>query len=332
MRRAVVLLVALLIASVFLGRALRAERPPTADVTRIGVGPLLGSVLTGAFRPLLMNYLFIRADVLAGQGRFDEQVTLFRTMVQLYPNNEAARGFLGWHLAFNAKQEAPDAALAWRWAREGLDILVDIESERRTVAYWFAGQCGQNRFEMFRYAGRAWEAERAMRKRALDWAERTWGRPIARFEAALIPLEGLDELPDRALRMRMHQAALFDDWMRTGESTHLAPTIEGLEWLADVFEGLPEERDIALKRAAMLKAIEAGTFVDSPAAEEDEANALWALGMHRRDVRMLKTAFVIFDRLEFAPFMEELDLINRWIQWIEGGELGVPPPMPFDSP
>ena len=77
--------------------------------------------------PMLMNYLYLRADILAGQGRLDEQVTLFRSMVQLYPNNAEARGFLGWWLAFNAKREAPRPDLGWRWAAEVL-------AEQRTSA------------------------------------------------------------------------------------------------------------------------------------------------------------------------------------------------------
>ena len=127
---AVGLLVLLVVAAQPIAAKLREEAPSTPQASRIGLGPLLGGVMTGAFRPLLMNYLYIRADILAGQGRFDEQVTLFRSMVQLYPHNEAARGYLGWELAFNSKGEAESRDLAWRWAREGLDIVTLLCSNR----------------------------------------------------------------------------------------------------------------------------------------------------------------------------------------------------------
>ena len=115
-RRALVLLVLLIAIAHPIGAHLRDQQPPQPDANKLGLGPLMGGVLTGAFRPMLMNYLYIRADILAGQGRFDEQVTLFRNMVQLYPNNEEARGYLGWWLAFNSKGEADQPELAWRWA------------------------------------------------------------------------------------------------------------------------------------------------------------------------------------------------------------------------
>ena len=71
MKRAVALLILLLLAAPPIANRLRADLPAAPDTSRLGLGPVLGGVLTGAFRPLLMNYLYIRADILAGQGRFD---------------------------------------------------------------------------------------------------------------------------------------------------------------------------------------------------------------------------------------------------------------------
>ena len=102
---------------------LRAEAPPVPASRRIGAGRLVGSVLTGPFRPMLLTYLWIRADTLYAQGRYDELHELYRVILALYPSNERAREYLGWFLAFNIKSEMRDEKLAWKWAEEGLVIV-----------------------------------------------------------------------------------------------------------------------------------------------------------------------------------------------------------------
>jgi len=328
-RIAAALLAALLAASWPLAERLREDAPPRAEASRLGTGPLLGGVLTGAFRPLLMNYLYIRADILAGQGRFDEQVTLFRGMVQLYPHNEAAREYLGWELAFNSKGEARSKELAWRWAREGLDILAD--ASRETVALWLMTQCGQNAYETYRYAGGAWRDELWMRERAAAWTARRWGRPMHRFDAALFLLPPPDGLFARMARVRALESALIDDWMREGRSGRVEETLRELRWVAGVFEGLEEQRRAAADTANALEAIRGAVFdpADYRHLDERVANALWAHGMHRQDAPMLRQALALFAA---APgFDEECGAIRAWLAWLEGGRKAPRPRHPFDG-
>jgi len=326
-----VLLAVLLLAAGGIAARLRAAAPPAPAASRIGLGPVLGGVLTGAFRPVLMNYLYIRADILAGQGRFDEQVTLFRSMVQLYPNNANARGFLGWELAFNSKSEAPTRELGWRWAREGLDILVDAQPD--TVALWFMTQCGQNAYGLYRYAGPDWVAERWIREQARGWTARTWGAPLERFDAALRAQPPTEDVLRRFGRARVLRMALLDDWMRTGESDKLGETVRELRWIAWIYEGIPEQKAAAEESAAALEAIHRGDFDRAAFAEVDEmeANALWALGMHRGSVPMLKSALAIFEEEGHDPFASERRIVGAWIEWLEGDRSTPRPPHPFDG-
>ena len=333
MKRAVVLIVVLQIGAVFIGRQLRADAPPTPEASRIGVGPLVGGVLTGAFRPLLMLYLYLRADILAGQGRYDEEVTLFKTMVQLYPHNESARAFIGWWLAFNAKSEAPDPPLGWRWAEPGLDILAELPGERATLANWFMAQCGHNAFAAQRYAGSGWAEELYFRERARGWGERRYGEKLARFDLGLIALGSADGFEQNAAQLRLLIVGLIDDWMRTGASPKLDAALHGLEWYAEVFKGLPLMADDARAEAARLAAIADGTFeLDRyPGADVNDANALWALGMHKRDAGRLRAAKAIFAELdEQQPYRAETGIIDRWIAWVESDQQAPRPPMPFD--
>jgi len=312
-KRALVLLVALAALSVPLGARLRADAPPRPDASRIGLGPVLGGVLTGAFRPMLMSYLYIRADILAGEGRFDEQVTLFRNMVQLYPHNAEARAFLGWELAFNSKGEAATREL--------------------TIALWFMTQCGQNAYGLVRYAGPEWVEECWIRARAHAWTERAWGRPMHRFDAALHAQPRSEEALARFRRARMLHAALLDDWMRTGESERLAETVAELRWIAWAFQGLPEQERAANRAADALEAIAGGTFdaKDFTELDEHEANALWALGMHRESVPMLRSALAIFEQGLRHPFGSERRIVAAWIDWLAGDRKAPRPPRPFDG-
>jgi tetratricopeptide (TPR) repeat protein len=327
-KRALVLLVLLLLAAQPIARKLRADVPPAPDSSRIGLGPVLGGVLTGAFRPLLMNYLYIRADILAGQGRFDEQVTLFRSMVQLYPHNEMARGYLGWELAFNSKGEAATPELAWRWAREGLDILA--QSQPDTLSLWFMTQCGQSAYGLYRYAGPEWIAERRLRARALDWTQKTFGKPMHRFDAALHCHSPQDELLGRIQRVHVLKAALIDDWMRDGKSDKLADVVAELRWIAWVFKDIPGQQEALENEAAALETIAAGgTELLNPAVPE--ANALWALGTHRGNAAMLEKALSIFEGLDYHPFTAEKRFLRAWIEWLGGDRSAPRPPHPFDS-
>lgn len=331
LRGAIVLLVLLIAVAQPIGAHLRSQAPPQPDANKLGLGPLLGGVLTGAFRPMLMNYLYIRADILAGQGRFDEQVTLFRNMVQLYPNNDEARGFLGWWLAFNSKSEAARPELAWRWAAEGLDILDRTPGQRGMVAVWFMAQCGQNSFGLYRYAGPDWEAEQAIREAAARWTERSWGKRRERFDAALVARGETDLTFGRIMRIRILHAGLIDDWMRSGTSDKLQATVAGLLWIAELFDGLPEQNAAAMHRAAVLQALAAGGFDAErfPAADATDANAAWALGMHRRDETLLRAALAVFKRQTHHEFAEEKRSITAWLDWIAGDATLPPPPTPF---
>ncbi len=333
MKRAIALALMLLVAAYVIGQRLRDDAPPAPEASRIGVGPLVGGVLTGAFRPLLMNYLYLRADILAGQGRYDEEVTLFKTMVQLYPHNESARAFIGWWLAFNAKSEAPDPALGWRWAEPGLDILFELPDERATLSRWFLLQCGHNAIAAQRYAGKDWAEEVFFRDRARRWGERHYGAIHPRFDLGLLALGEPDGFKQQSAQVRLLVTGLIDDWMRAGASPKLDPALRGLEWYADVFKGLPDLAAAARAEAARLKAVADGTFEVArfPNADINDANGLWALGMHQRDLKRLRTALAVFGQLdEEQSFRAEQQSIQRWIEWIEAGQQRARPPMPFD--
>jgi hypothetical protein len=327
--------VALLLVADPLESRLRSEAPPAPPANRIGVGRLMGGVLSGAFRPLLLNYLWIRGDILYGEGRFDELHVLYRTMVALYPRNERAREFLGWNLAFNFKNEAPADApeVAWRWARAGLDILADLDGAPLPVADWMLKQCGQNPLSQLRYAGPAWEAEKRLRARVRAWAAARYGVELDRFEIGLKVLEGRHGFADELRRCNLLAAAVYDDWMRTGTSPRLAEAVAASRAMAKRMADAPQLAQVFTVEADLLEAVWRGgplqAFVGAPFYHV--AAALWGLGAHRRDLALLQQSQAMFRRIDpdGALYPEEEALVTAWIAHVREG--GPRPRLPFDA-
>lgn len=333
--------VALLCAAIPLRASLVSHAPAPPASSALGLGKLGGGVLTGVFRPLLLTYLWIRADGLLLRGRQDELLTVYRTIHDLYPDNASAREYLGWHLAFNLKHDAPNPDVAWAWAREGLDYLAASDKGRGTLARWFYFQAGQ-RADNLRYAGPAWRAERALRSRAADWYRKRYERRLGRFEAALALIEG--EKGHGDLRASILVYLTYEEWVRDGQARHGPAAVLALEERAKTHEDprlgamLRFGRKIAEElrtEVVIMKWIAAGE--ELPALIElqsyEVALALWGIGARDKDderaVARLEAAAAILERLEDGYYAEELLNVGLWLSYRKSGA-GVRPPLPFD--
>jgi hypothetical protein len=334
----VIACVALVAVSWLCERSLRADEPQRPEAQRIGMGRLMGGVLTGPFRPMLQTYVWIRSDILYGQGRYDEARAMFRTMATLYPDNLAARRYLGWQLAFNFKNETPDGEVAWVWSRDGLDMLYDA-GDARTLADWFLKQCGQNPLQTLRYTGPAWRSERAFRKRAAAWGARRYGAELERFDLGLKTIEGRTKFYDQLRRMGLLTYGLYDDCVRKGTSDKFDDAKALAAWMSTQLQvqGLPpppEWKEWYETRAWIfgeLKARRASArLIDL--ARYPVAMALFGLGAHGGDVELLKAAGLSiqgFEQQTDADCAKERALIGAWIQHVQDPSLPRPP-LPFD--
>jgi hypothetical protein len=79
--------------------------------------------LLGGFRPLAVDFLWLRADALHRQGRLWELAALFRGITALDPKNRLVREYAAWHLAYNVALTEPDPERRFAWFREGVEIL-----------------------------------------------------------------------------------------------------------------------------------------------------------------------------------------------------------------
>ena len=341
-RAAVVLSMVLLLGVAHpLGEILRADAPARPEAEDLGAGRLLGSVLTGTFRPLLHTYLWIRADILFGQRRLDEMLQVYRTILRLYPNNPKAREYLGWALAFNLKSEAPDRELAWKWAREGLDILFGLRSDegRTWVAEWVRKQCGQNAVYGHRYAGPAWEEERWWRARLRGWARERLGEDLGRFELALRLVEDRKGFLPMLLRGHLEELQAYEDLLAAGQAPSSGPrALATLERIAKETADNPPLSAAYARDAATLKELLEGR---APAVKSyTAAMALWGIGAASGRLDLLQEADRTLEALERAAREEggaeaeeilapERAAVAAWMRHVERG--GPAPPLPLDG-
>jgi hypothetical protein len=312
--------------------ALLAEAPEAPSLPGAGAPGLAESVLTGSFRPLLLTYLWLRGDVLYGEGRDEECYELYRMLHGLYPGNERARDYVGWFLAFNLKQKAPGVALGWKWAETGLDMLLPTPAGPSIVADWILKQCGQNAIELLRYAGPRWDAERLWRERLGPFGARHWGEDLSRFALGVRVLEGRDGFYDRARRAVLLRRLAYEEMLRYGDAPHAALAVDAMRAMA---EAVADEEDLKAyweDKARCLEATAAGR-VPEPLTDSDAypvAMAFLGRGAKEQDARALDTAAQILGALGRDDFAEEIVLANRWRAHVASRESTPRPPLPFD--
>jgi hypothetical protein len=310
---------------------LRADAPPAPASQRIGAGRLLGSVLTGPFRPLLLTYLWIRSDILYGEARHDELHQLFRMIVSLYPNNERAREFLGWFLAFNLKSEAPTDALGWKWAEEGLNTLVDTGAGRSTAADWIRKQCGQNSVYEQRYAGPKWTQEKIWRAGLRAWGARHFGAELSRFALGLRVLEGREGFWDRLRRAELLESLAIEEFLREGRAAHAPDAVAALKEAGLETSDYPEPglSEHFFARARTLEALHSGRLPRR--VDYATAVALWGIGAHAGDAERLDAARTILRGLDAERYAEELAGIERWLAHVRDPGATRRPSLPLDD-
>jgi hypothetical protein len=85
------------------------------------------TVALGAFRGLLVNILWIRADNLKQEGKFFDAKQLAEWITTLQPRFAAVWDFHAWNMAYNISVAIPNTQPEerWRWVRNGYELLRD---------------------------------------------------------------------------------------------------------------------------------------------------------------------------------------------------------------
>jgi hypothetical protein len=85
------------------------------------------TVATGAFRGLLVDFLWIRADRLKEEGQFFDAKQLAEWITILQPRFATVWQFQAWNMAYNISVAVPETQpeQRWRWVQNGYELLRD---------------------------------------------------------------------------------------------------------------------------------------------------------------------------------------------------------------
>jgi hypothetical protein len=85
------------------------------------------TVAMGAFRGLIVDILWMRADTLKEEGKFFDAKQLAEWITTLQPRFAAVWDFQAWNMAYNISVAIPNSQPEerWRWVRNGYELLRD---------------------------------------------------------------------------------------------------------------------------------------------------------------------------------------------------------------
>lgn len=75
------------------------------------------------FRPIIIDYLWIRADNLKNEGEYFDALTLRRMICSLQPHIPAVWVNQAWDMSYNISVGLPTAPERWRWVMAGVELL-----------------------------------------------------------------------------------------------------------------------------------------------------------------------------------------------------------------
>ncbi|MBN2210141.1 MAG: hypothetical protein JW709_01985 [Sedimentisphaerales bacterium] len=75
------------------------------------------------FRPIIISYLWIRADTLKNDGEYFDALTLRRTICALMPHVPSVWVNQAWDMSYNISVGLPTPQERWRWVMAGVELL-----------------------------------------------------------------------------------------------------------------------------------------------------------------------------------------------------------------
>ena len=90
------------------------------------------TVAMGAFRGLVVDILWLRADKLKEEGQFFDAKQLAEWITVMQPRFAAVWDFHGWNMAYNISVAVPNTQPEerWRWVRNGYELIRDKGIEK----------------------------------------------------------------------------------------------------------------------------------------------------------------------------------------------------------
>ena len=120
----VVLLVLMLIPWGLCGNAAGRASPGKESGSAVRPGAFFGTVVLGGFRALLIDYLWVRADILSRKKDYYELRATYDMLADLQPGAEEVWVFNGSNMVYDISAEYNTAAGRYAWIRAGLEFCV----------------------------------------------------------------------------------------------------------------------------------------------------------------------------------------------------------------
>jgi tetratricopeptide (TPR) repeat protein len=87
------------------------------------LGTYVSTIALGGFKPLLVDYLWMKQDKLQEDKQFEEIVLLLSIIARLQPRFTEVWSFNAYHMIYNiaAQENTPEAK--WHWVKSGMDYI-----------------------------------------------------------------------------------------------------------------------------------------------------------------------------------------------------------------
>ncbi|MEW6026468.1 MAG: hypothetical protein AB1599_04145 [Planctomycetota bacterium] len=92
--------------------------PPTEYL-----GTYVATVALGGFKPLLVDYLWMKQDKLQEDKQFEEIVLLLNIIARLQPRFTDVWSFNAYHMIYNISAQEGAPQQKWHWVRNGIDYI-----------------------------------------------------------------------------------------------------------------------------------------------------------------------------------------------------------------
>ncbi len=105
--------------------AQRVARGMTPGRNKQGVDPstFVGTSVLAGFRPLAVNYLWVKANGLQQSREYWELRSVYELLSKLQPTNPDVWVFNAWNMSYNISVEMANTDDAWRWVLAGIDFI-----------------------------------------------------------------------------------------------------------------------------------------------------------------------------------------------------------------
>ena len=128
------------------------KRPEHAEIVRVNpfktlppvdyLAQYLAGTLLGGFRPLIVDYLWMKTSDLQEDKKFEEIRTLLQLIALLQPRMQEVWTYNGWNMAYNISNQEETLEKQWDWINGSIKFMEEEglkhNPDSHKIAFWIA--------------------------------------------------------------------------------------------------------------------------------------------------------------------------------------------------